>query len=78
MKQNRAKKIFYAGRIVIFYCAAFCICLAPGSAARAESYTLSLPRIEAAHFDEMIADDGESISASIGYINKQWKKGFRR
>jgi beta-lactamase regulating signal transducer with metallopeptidase domain len=39
----------------------------------AAEYHLSLPRIEATHHDELIAGDGQSITASLSYANgKIW------
>lgn len=81
MKRNEPHKHPYRrglckGPIVFACCVALCLVFSLRTA-QAEDYSVSLPRIEAAHFDELIAGDGESIHSSYGYKNSQWMAWLR-
>ena len=58
-------------RIVSFFMP-FCLCFVFFEPVRAESFTLSLPRIEATYFEELFSHDGEPIISSYHYHNSQW------
>ena len=66
------RKIFSSSRFIAVCCMLLCLGISSMSSVVAEEYHLSLPRIEAAHFEEIFDENGKAVRGSHGYENSQW------